>query len=285
MTQKLRTQTFVGWIFSRVTILLGTTLSLACGTPGDRTATPEEIADGMLTMIAFPAIDEPFVSPNLEAGTMPRRGGIDRFQGIDVDLMAAFAASQGVDLEILVLEKPGYGSLIRALIDGRGDVIASAFTITVDRDREVDFSQAYFQVHPVIVSRRDAGIERLEDLVGKTAVGIVGSRQSQRVRTLPGVVAVEEVEFQTEIFADLVDGEADFALMESASARFALRMHPRLEIAFSLPDSESYGVAVREGSRLKPLLDAFLERMDASGEHARILERWLGTSETDVATP
>ncbi|MEM7350252.1 MAG: transporter substrate-binding domain-containing protein, partial [Acidobacteriota bacterium] len=182
---------------------------------------PAELNDGKLSVIVFPVYDEPFIAPNLAAGLLPERGGAEHFQGIDIDLMVGFAESLGTEVEFLRLNEPGFGALLPALVEGQADMVASALTITAERDEVVDFSRPYFEVSTVVVARRDSGIRSIEDLEGKTAVGVKGSRpfamlegQGVRVETL-------EADFQTSAYAAVVEGEADFAMMESASARFA----------------------------------------------------------------
>lgn len=243
----------------------------ACGR-----ALPEELADGTLTVIVFPVLDEPFIAPNLAAGALPFRGGIEHFQGFDIDLMAGFAARHDVEVEFQRLEDPGFGALLPALMNGTGDAVASAITITPARDETVDFSRSYFEISTVVVARRDAGLRSLEDLVGKRGVGVRGSRPIEVLRDHGVDSEIAEADFQTGAYAEVIDGNADFAIMESASARGAVATRPSLEIAITLPDSEHYGIAIREGSALKPLLDRYIDDIEASGELAALAARHLG---------
>lgn len=247
----------------------------------DTRAIPE-LADGMLTVIVFPVVDEPFLAPNLKAGTLPVRAGRDHYQGIDADVMTAFAKHLGVDLEFLRLEEPGFGALIPALARGEGDLVASAMSITEERHRIVDFSRPYFTIATVVITRRGASIHQLADLTGKLGVGVRGSRPLSMIHELGVECTLVEVDFQTGAYAELTDGNADFALLESASARGALAERPGLEIAFELPGHESYGYAVAKGSALKAVLDPFLDQLEESGELDRIIKHHLGAAASDT---
>ncbi len=258
-------------------------LTLGCAASDQEPRVPSELEDGRLSVIVFPVYDEPFIAPNLSAGLLPERGGAEHFQGIDIDLMVDFAHSLGAEIEFMRLSEPGFGELLPALVAGRADAVASALTITDERDLIVDFSRPYFGVSTVVVARRDSGIRALADLEGKVAVGVKGSRpfsvlmkQGIEVRTL-------EADFQTGAYAAVVEGEADFAMMESASARHALLERPELEIALDFGDTEGYGVAVRNGSGLKKLLDAYLDRIEASGQLTATIDRWLGPGSSQSA--
>lgn len=248
------------------------------GTDERAVSVPEELADGILTVIVFPVLDEPFIAPNLAAGRLPMRGGIEHFQGFDVELMAGFAQRHGVEIEFQRLEDPGFGALLPTLADGVGDAVASAITITPERDKLVDFSRSYFEISTVVVARRDASLRSLEDLTGKRGVGVEGSRPIEVLRSLGIDSEIAEADFQTGAYAEVVDGNVDFAIMESASARGAVASRPSLEIAITLPDAEHYGIAVREGSALKPLLDQYIAAIEASGDLAALAARHLDSA-------
>jgi ABC-type amino acid transport substrate-binding protein len=96
-------------------------------------------ARGKLVMLCFPHQDNGFISVNLGAGPMPKAGGEKNFQGVDVDIMVGFAQFLGVSLEIRSISVPSYGELIPALLRGDGDVIASSFSVTAERQKVVDF--------------------------------------------------------------------------------------------------------------------------------------------------
>ncbi len=260
--------------------------STACGSPEAEDppapyASIPELTDGVLDVIVFPMVDEPFVAPNLEAGVLPMRGGVDRFMGIDVDVMAAFAEHLGVEVSFLRLASPGFGDLIPALIDGQGDMIASALTITEERDQIIDFSNPYFTVSTVIVTRKDSDIAQISDLNGKIGVGARGGLPVALLASHDVDVELIEAEFQTGAYADVSDGKADFAIMESASARSGLAARPGLKIAFAFPERDVYGFAAREGSGLIAMVNEFLESFGADQGVERIITHHLGPEPLD----
>ncbi len=234
-----------------------------------------ELEDGLLMVIIFPVLGEPFIAPNLEAGVLPWRGSSEHFQGIDIDLMTGFAAELGVEVEFMRLKEPGFGGLLPALVAGQGDAVASALTITAERDKIVDFSQPYFEISTVVMTRPGTEVRSIADLEGKTGIGVRGSRPITLLRRHGFTGTVMDADFQTGAYAEVVDGQVDFAIMESASAMAAIANYADLEVAYTLPGRESYGIAVGEGSALRPLLNAYLDRIKANGTLDEILDRHL----------
>lgn len=239
---------------------------------------PVEIADGLLSVIIFPVLDEPFIAPNMNAGALPWRGGAEHFQGVDIDLMVGFAEELGVDVEFVRLKDVGFGSLLPALAKGHGDAVASAVTITEEREQLIDFSRPYFEISIVVVTATDSTFRSIDDLAGKTGVGVRGSRPITVLRDLGFAGEMIEADFQTGAYSEVAEGIVDFAIMESASAVTAVRETPDLEIAFSLPAREDYGVAIAKGSALRSSLNAYLDRIEADGTLASIIQSHLGAS-------
>ncbi|MCU0304095.1 MAG: ABC transporter substrate-binding protein [Thermoanaerobaculales bacterium] len=230
---------------------------------------------GVLTVISFPHQESEFVRTNLEAGPTPELGPASRFIGIDVDIMSAFAARLGVELQIRRVSEPSYGALIPDLLAGRGDLIASSLTITEERSKKVAFSVPYFTAYKVVVVRDDSSIDGLDDLAGRRGVVIEGSSHHEQLLGL-GVPAdgIGFVNFTLECFSAVLDGEADYTVVDSVAAAPELRAEPRLEIAFRLPGEDHYAVAVpKESTELLAELDAFLGELVSSGRLAEIIER------------
>ncbi|MEM9556590.1 MAG: ABC transporter substrate-binding protein [Acidobacteriota bacterium] len=234
-------------------------------------------ADGKLVMLCFPHQESEFVRVDLSRGSMPTAGDADDFVGIDVDLVSALAKELGVALEIRPVSEPSYAALIPELLAGRGDLVASSFSITEARRKTVDFSRPYFSVYPVVLVRRDSMIDGPEDLAGLRGTVTSGSSLEEHLLSMeiPDLVRVPS-DFSIETFARVTDGEADFTLSDSASARAYLSTDDALRIAFRLPADDRYGIAVPPGSDLLPALDDFLERIERSGRLDEIIARHLG---------
>lgn len=255
-------------------VLTALAITAPVAAPGSTLA---EIRDrGELVMLSFPHQNSIFVRVHLEAGPMPKIGGPEHFEGIDVEIMSAFAEELGVQLLIRPVSKPSYKGLIRDLTRGKGDVIASSFSITEERKKKVAFSEPYFTVQPIVVTAADSPIAKVEDLAGLRPVMVSGTSNHARLQELG--VAIEkpiDVGFMIEAFDKILRGEADFTVLDSAARREEIGVGKRLKVAFTLPASDDYGFAVPLDSDLREPLNRFLDRFRQSGRLDEVIQRYL----------
>ncbi|MEL7060007.1 MAG: transporter substrate-binding domain-containing protein [Acidobacteriota bacterium] len=274
-----------GWMRRACIVALMSWLAGAPAATADPRSVDEVRASGELVMLAFPHQESEFVRVDLAAGPMPTRGGIEHFDGLDVDLMAAFAEHLGVRLVVQPVSQPAYAQLIPDLLDGRGDLIASSFSITPARLEVVDFSRPYHSVYPVVVTLQDSDISTVEDLTTHRGAVMRGSSLEEALREL-GVPEerLHLVDFSIECFVAVLEGEADYLLADSSSSVRALAFDDRLQRALRLSGEDAYAVALPRDSGLKPMLDAFLAELEGSGELAALIATHLQSrSEEDAA--
>ena len=229
-------------------------------------------ARGTLKMICWPHQESNFIRRMIEEYG---KDGFNRFAGIDVELLRGFAAELGVELEIIPA-KDSFSGIFPSLQSGEGDLAASSLTITPERQALFDFSAPYYLEKMVVVVPKASEITSVEDLKDKRGAVVTGSSHDQRLRRLaPPGLKVVEVDYTLEALESVQSGKADFALVDSgtiktSSAKY-FEVKERLRTAFSFPDEEAYGVAVRKGSDLLPRLNSYIERLRSNGELDRII--------------
>lgn len=227
---------------------------------------------GKLIMLCFPQQGSPFVHAMVdELGEK----GLNVFDGTDVVLLRRFAAELGVALEVRPV-RPAIADLIPALLRREGDLVANALGITEQRRKYVDFSVPYISAKEGLVVRKDSGYETLADLKGKVASTMSGSsHEDVLLRLQIPDLKVHYVDFSSENYEVVLEKKADFTILDADSAATAIAkvfdLKENLEIAQILPEEAHYGIAVRPGSDLLPLLDAFLGKLKANGELEKIL--------------
>jgi polar amino acid transport system substrate-binding protein len=234
---------------------------------------------GKLVMLCFAKQDSIFVRADLD---VMREQGLPlaqlrdpaHFQGADVDLMKAFAASLGLPLEVRSVTT-SYAELMPALVAGEGDVVASSITITEEREKVVDFSVPYLQGWAVVAVPLDSRVTALSDLAGKRGVAMRGSSQLEFFREVqPAGARLELTDFTAQSYLAVLEGEADYMLMDSTApvGQPASPAYPDVKVAVRLRPFD-YGFAVRPGSDLRAALDRWLAQAKASGEIERIAAR------------
>ncbi|MEM9598470.1 MAG: ABC transporter substrate-binding protein [Acidobacteriota bacterium] len=232
---------------------------------------------GALRMLCVPNQENPFIRTNLDAGPMKRVGGIDAFSGYDVEILSLVAQELGVKLQIVPALSdeglPSYPHLIPALLAGEGDIIASSFSVTDERQRKISFSEPYWRSRVAVVVRKDrTDIRSVDDLAGLKASVLPGSSHSEFLDTLPGIRRVE-VDLGIESYEAVSDGRADFLLDDyQGSQPGFMRFTDDLQIAFDLPLEDSYALGLRPGSDLLDRINGVLQELRDSGHLGAIFE-------------
>lgn len=263
------------WLAAAILCLLGSASGARPHPSEDHLARIME--RGKITMLCVPHQESEFIRTNLERGPMKAVGTVADFQGVDVDILSAFADHLGVELEIRPAVGsdglPAYSELIPSLLRGDGDVIASSITITAAREERIDFSVPYFTVYPAVVVHRDGEIQSVADLVGRKASALPGSSQQRHLEDA-GITEDQIVfhDFQLENITAILEGEVDFSVQDSQPAERFVQEFPELRILGPISAvRDHYGLGVPPGSDLVGPLDTFLEDLKASGELERIL--------------
>ncbi|MEM8960278.1 MAG: transporter substrate-binding domain-containing protein [Acidobacteriota bacterium] len=240
-----------------------------CTTPSFAETSRDDLATvkerGTLIVLGWPHQESAFIRRMVaELGDE----GLDRFTGLDVEIMRAWAEDLDIELEIRPL-RTSFGDLLPALLRGEGDVAMSSLSVTPAREEIVDFSRPYHEVKRMIITRRDETASTIDDLRGRAMAAVPGSSQEEALRKL-GFDTVVASDFTLDSYIAVAEGRADGTLVDSNSAADVLARYPdlerRLEVAIVLPEGDQYAVALRPGSTLKASLDSFLERLAASGE-------------------
>ena len=247
-------------------------LSLAaCGDSGSDTAEgePELISSGTLT-VCTDAPYKPFEFPDKESPT--------GYTGFDMEIVDAIA--EGMGLEV-VIKDAGFDGLQSgaSLAAGQCDVVASAMTITEEREANLDFTEPYYDSKQSLLASADAGIATIEDLAGKK----VGVQQG----TTGAAYAKDNVPEGTELVSFPSDAEL-YAALESGGIAAVLQDLPvnlehtqdgRFEIVEEYDTDESYGFAVKEeGSEtLLEDLNAELQKLRDGGTYDEIYNKYFST--------
>ena len=209
--------------------------------------------------------------------------------GFDIDIADALAAELGVELDPVRVDEL---TRISFLQNGRIDVAVASMSQTVERHREVDFSQTYFCANQTFLVR-DGEVTELADLADQQVGVSRGSHSLGNWRdwlTANGFTPDPElvVEFDSkEAAAEAVRQGAiagwaeDFTILTGFARRF-----PELTVI----EGESIGVkldgigVVENDSRWRDEVDFALHRIIASGDYEVIYERWFGP-DSDTPVP
>ena len=210
---------------------------------------------------------------------------VDRYgpAGIEYELARDFAASLGVELEMIPVTT--IGEAYAALDAGSADIAASGLTERRLAERPYAYSTSYLGVSQQVVYR--AGTRKpasLADLVGSRVMVLAQSSSGDALRraqaSLPGLGWMESTRTDTaDLLRRLTDGEIDVAVVKSHEFYMHAGLFPTLEVAFELPEPEELAWAVPEtpeSARLYAAMQDFLAQSEKDGELDLLRERFFG---------
>ena len=210
---------------------------------------------------------------------------VDRYgpAGIEYELARDFAASLGVELEMIPAAT--IGEAYAALDAGRADIAASGLTERRLAERPYTYSSSYLGVSQQVVFR--AGTRKpgsLADIVGARVMVLAQSSSADALRraqaSLPGLGWMESTQTDTaDLLRRLTEGGIDYAVVKSHEFYMHAGLFPALDVAFELPEAEQLAWAMSDTPQNLQLFDAmqgFLSRSEHDGELDLLRERFFG---------
>lgn len=244
-------------------------LTAACGGGGSSTGDSGSQVLVMATSADYPPYE--FVET---------AGGTEEIVGFDIDIARHITSELGYDLEITNMD---FSGLIPALQAGRADFVMAGMTPTEERQRNVDFSNIYFEAKNMLVFPTATTITGPEDLAGKTLGVQLGSIQEtlgqDLVEQVPDLTLAPRNRIN-ELIQELRAGRIDAAIMENTVADGFLANNPDLG-AVEIEDQEAAGSAIAfpQGSERVEDFNRVLAEMESSGLMEELILKWFGDGE------
>ncbi len=190
--------------------------------------------------------------------------------GIDVDIVTEFSRQLGVKLEIKAM---AFDKLFEAIHEGQVDIVASAVTITEERQKTLLFSVPYLDAGMSLAVRADnQTISTLSDLSGKKVAvlkGTVGEKLANKSELFSQSV-ISSYEINEKRMQDLQSGHIDAAIVH-----FLVTEEKTIRLVGEPLSQSFYGIVT--GLNQKPLmneLNKILRDMKRSGLLISIKQRY-----------
>lgn len=231
---------------------------------------------------AEPAADLPVVKVGTNAEYQPfefidENGEI---VGFDIDIVNEIGKRAGFTPEWVNTKWDG---IFVALASGEFDLVASATTITEERQQTIDFSDPYFNAGQAMAVRGDD-----ETLTGPDAL-TEGVKVGVQLGTTGDIWLTENTTADVQRFDEnplavqaLAAGDVDAVVADAPTLADILRQNPELDLKIvGEPFTEElYGISIRKGQdELKASVNQALADMRADGTYDAIYDKWFGTEE------
>lgn len=214
--------------------------------------------------------------------------------GVETDLARALEPILGVKFEQTIVSN--LPAILAGIDTGRYDLSTGPLLATKAREERYDIvtwllSKPAFML-PVAAGKKTS---TLEDLCGLRISYAAGSSQEQYVKKVDErCAAAKRAATQPVPLADqnatvlaAQAGRADVASMQLSAALYLQKQNPgKFHVQTDQTDQLGVlqlGFVTRRGNELTPVLHQALQQLWASGEYARILEKWgLGAARADA---
>ncbi|MFZ9668403.1 MAG: ABC transporter substrate-binding protein [Solirubrobacterales bacterium] len=253
-------------IVAFIALFAGATTLTACSSDSSSggSVDSELIQSGTLTV----GSDIPF--PPFEFGRAPD------YKGFDIDIVREIAKDMDLKLNV---QDTGFDTIFTDVAQGKFDMVASAATITPERQQTVNFSDPYYEAEQALLVPPDSDISTVEDLSGK----IVGAQDgttgeayandetdASEVRGFPnGPAAIDAVKA----------GQVDATIIDQPVAQDALdKGQTGFDIATLIPTGELYGFAfAKKNTALLDKVNEIIQKMKEDGRLAAVYQKYFKT--------
>lgn len=201
------------------------------------------------------------------------------YTGIDIDIITAIAKNQGFEIEFDAMD---FGGIIPAMQANQLDVAIAGMSITDERKKIVDFSDAYFDAGlTLVIDEKTTDVKGLDDLKGKTIVaknGTTGAKFAQEKESEYGYKLVL-FDDSPSMFQEVQNGNATALIEDYPVIAYAIAQNKLgLQTVGERLNGDKYGIAVLKGKQADVLkqINEGLQDLRDSGEYDKILDKYLG---------
>lgn len=239
------------------------------GTGGEAAADLDLVAEGTLTVCS----DVPY-APFEDFDEASDTG----YSGFDIDIVTEVADGLGLELAVVDSAFDGLQSGL-SLNSGQCDVVASAMTITEEREANIDFSDGYYDSEQSLLVPEGSDIAGIGDLAGARVgvqTGTTGQAYAEENAPEAELVAFpSDAEMYQAIQANQVD-----ALLQDLPVNLVHEQDGGFLIVEQYPTEEQYGLAMKEGNTaLVEAVNGQLADMRESARYDELYDTYFSTEQ------
>jgi ABC-type amino acid transport substrate-binding protein len=204
-------------------------------------------------------------------------------KGFDIELMNEIARRAGFEVRY---ENVQFDSILRGLDADLFDASISAMSITPEREKQLDFSDPYFNADQALLVEGDSKIKAIDDLSEATVGVQAGSTGQLKGEDLHDDGQVGEVRpYRTigEAFSALRAGRIDGVIYDlSAVHKKVTENEGEIRYVESIPTGEQYGIAFPKDSVLVEPVNQALAEMKEDGTYEKLYKEWIGIPPEEI---
>lgn len=203
--------------------------------------------------------------------------GKDEIVGFDIDIARYIGKELGFEVQITDMNFDG---LVPALQTKRADFVMAGMTPTPERQKNVDFSDIYYDAKNTIVSKKDSNLTKPEQLAGKKVGVQLGSIQEGAAKELAKTaqgLQITSLNKIGEIIEEVKTGRVDAAIIEDTVAKGFVASNPELQLTvIETDETNGSAVAFPKGSPHTAEFNKVIKKMQENGELDKLIQKWFG---------
>jgi len=252
-----------------------TTAAGAAGATGDC----KPVKDGVLSVVTS------LPGPNFWGTTKAETDPDQIKSGIEYDLANDIATKCGLKMEF---RNENFDTIVAGQVDPTSyDIILSQVTITPDRAKVVDFSEAYFKADQGLLVKKGTTVKTWDD-VKKLKLGVQATTTAEYYLTsgeVPGwkVDGVKSFPDLATAYAALNAGTIDGVVIDTPiNLGQAAQSNGALEVVGQFKTGDEYGAIYGKGNGKKQIFDPIIKGLLDDGTVTELIKKYLGGDPSTV---
>jgi len=204
-------------------------------------------------------------------------------KGFDIDLMDEIARRAGFEVRYQNVQ---FDSILRGLDANLFDASISAMSITPEREKQLDYSDPYFNADQALLVESGSRIKAIDDLTDATVgvqAGSTGQLKGQDLYDDGQIGEIKQYRTIGEAFSALRAGKINGVIYDlSAVNKKVTENKGEIRYVESIPTGEQYGIAFPENSVLVEPVNQALSEMKEDGTYEKLYKKWIGIPPEEI---
>jgi len=208
-------------------------------------------------------------------------------EGFDIDLGNAVAQKLGLQA---TWANAGFDSLIVGVTNGKYNSSMSSFTITPEREQQVNMISYFNAGTQWAVAKGNPQKVSIDDACGKS-VGVqkatvqvpdIEARSAKCTAAGKPAIDIQQFNLQSDVTTAVTSGKVDAMLADSPVIGYAVQQSPQLEALGDVYDSAPYGIVVpKDQAAFAATVQSAVQSLIDDGSYKKIVDKW-GVSQGSI---
>jgi glutamate transport system substrate-binding protein len=158
------------------------------------------------------------------------------------------------------------------------DAVFATYSITPERAQKVNFAGPYYRSGDAIMVKKDNNsIKTAKDLNGVKVATESNSTAALAVKKLAPKAKILLFKEDAQCVAAVQQGRADAYVLDQGILLGDAQSNPAVKVIGQPFTVDPYGIGVNKNNDAKPFVNAFLQKIEASGDWAKLWKATIGT--------